>query len=274
MTTPDAQLKRFNFYAPIVKATETEDGRQWVVEGPLSNPDEDLQGETMDMSGLKKGLKVFERLGQSVDWEHLYQRTKNPKYLIGKGIQIFDAPHPKTGHMVPWLRAKLFKDKEIAQEAKRHLDCGGQLGYSVEGGAVRKAGSHIPEPIITMVSLTPQPVVSENAGCVRLVKSLQALAAGETDWDLAELPVVPELLCPPVFAEAELQKALAATGDTPRSGPGVNAAETEDVNDRATDPADYCDACDRRKSRCRCDELRKALAFQMADRLDMLVRAL
>lgn len=253
--------KRFGFYLPITKSTQTEDG-DWIVEGPLSNPDEDLQGETMDMAGLRKGLTVFERLGQSVDWEHLYQKTKDPQFLIGKGVQIFDAEHPTTGKQVPHLRARLFKGKKIARHAIEHLNEGGTLGYSVEGGAIQKSGSHILETVITMVTLTPQPVVSENTGTIRLLKSLSALENG-ADWEEVELPVIPQFLSP----EAEFQKAMEASGSEPREGPGVNAAEVEDLSNK---PA-TCPTCERPEAECRCNDLRKALAFQIAEELEFLL---
>lgn len=256
-----SELKRWNFYVPICKSSQT-DGGDWVIEGPLSNPDEDLQGETMDMSGLRKGLKTYERLGQNLDWEHLYRQTKDPAFLIGKGVEMFDAPHPKSGADVPWLRAKLFKNKKIAKHAIEHLEEGGTLGYSVEGGAIRKSGTHILEPVITMVTVTPQPVVSENTGTVtRVLKGLQALA---TDWDGVELPTIPALLCP--ISDEAFKKAMTATGALPHSGPGVSAAEVEDLDHEAA-VGETCPVCERAKSACRCAQLRKALAYQLAEEL-------
>lgn len=261
---PNAPLvKRFGFYAPIVKATETEEG-DWVVEGPLSESGEDLQGERMDMAGLEKGLETFDKLGRDVDWEHLYNRTCNPKYLIGKGLQRFSAPHPKTGEMVPWLKSKLFKSKEIAREAVEHLRGGGTLGYSVEGGAIRKA-NQIMEPVITMVTLTPRPVVSTNL-CARLVKGLETLRTTE-DWSAVELPNVPDFISG-LASDEDLLKAMSASGAMPHSGPGASAAAVEDVSDSGPG---VCRYCDRPKSECKCEVVQKALAFQLASELDGLL---
>lgn len=266
----DLPVKRFNFFVPITKAVANDEG-DWVVEGPLSNPEEDLQGEKMSMEGLKKGLKVFEKLGRNVDWEHLYRQTKDPKYLIGKGVAMFDAPHPRTGEMVPWLRTKLLKSKAFARSAIEHLhalqdDCGesGGLGYSVEGGAVKRYGSTILEPIITMVTMTPQPVVAENSGTISIVKSLTALDNG-ADWDEVDLIQAPEMICP-ISDEAFRRdfevtlKAMEATGATPREGPGANALETEGLEDKK-----LCSICERED--CKCEMLEKALAFQLGEEL-------
>jgi hypothetical protein len=282
MATPaPLDFRRFNFWVPCTKAVTADDG-DWIVEGPLSNPDADLQGEKMDMGGLRKGLKVYEKLGKNVDWEHLYKATKDPKWLIGKGVAIYDAPHPKTGHMVPWLRTKLLKSKEIARNAVEHLrslqvDCGEEmgLGYSVEGGVVRDQGTNLLNSIITMVTLTPQPVVAENAGTIRLVKSLTALQSGRGDWDTADFISVPQLVSPlsDSLLEYEIRgvlKALQASGETPAAGPGINAAEVSRLgvpdDDRGADE-DYCPTCERTYDRCRCAQLQKALAYQLAEEL-------
>ena len=272
-----SQSKRFNLYLPISKSTQTEDG-DWIIEGPLSDPGEDLQGESMSMAGLKKGLKTFERLGQNLDWEHLYRATKDPKYLIGKGLQMYDAPHPKTGVEVPWLRAKLFKNKAIAKHAIEHLNEGGTLGYSVEGGAIRK-GNGIMETVIAMVTVTPQPVVDVNHGTVRLLKSLTALSnASEAEWDSIEVPVVPEIVSlvdDLALSKAidDMAKSMSVTGAMPHSGPGVSAAEVEDLRGKVSKQEEdtTCPVCERTQSECRCETLRKALAFQLAQDLEALL---
>lgn len=262
--------KRFGFYVPLQKGVQEEDG-DWVLQGPLSNPDEDLQGEHMSMAGLRKGLQTFEKLGQNVDWEHLYKATKDPAYLIGKGLEIFDAPHPKTGKSVPWLKTRLYKNKKIARHAIEHLESGGTLGYSVEGGAIQKSGSHIIESIIAMVTITPQPVVSENTGTVhRVAKSLTAAAE---NWDLAELPVCPDLMAPFTQEQFGLElgriiaKSMAATGASPAAGPGFNAAEVEDLDGSGGSDKDCCPECKRARGLCRCRQIKKALAYQLAEEL-------
>jgi len=295
--------RRFNFWVPITKARQGSDGA-WVISGPLSEPGEDLQGETMDMAGLREGLEVYQTLGRNVDWEHLYRATKNPKYLIGKGIDVYDAPHPKTGKSVPWMNTKLFKNKEIAREAIKHLQAIEEegeagtvgLGYSVEGGAIQKSGTHIVKPIITMVTVTPQPVVSSNAGTIsRVVKGLADWERGDGDEECPELVTVPETVCP-ISDEAferdllAVMKAMTASGTLPHAGPGAGAAEGEDLGGRDRGPATgagdgkrkgkpdgpkagICPDCDRPLDDCRCQMIRKAFAYQLSEELAELLWA-
>ena len=205
-----------------------------VVEGPLSNPSKDLQGETMNMHGLWEGLKVFDKFNRPVDLDHLFERTRDPRYLIGKGVERFVAPHPHTGLDVPWLRTELFwngeKGKPLAKATVEHLEVGGSMGYSVAGLAGSRDPndrSKIVTPIITSVALTPVPVVSENAGCVQLLKGFQAILHGEE----IHLPVVPETLelVRPLFAKAmEVTPGLPHVGKT-----GAGALATEDATGTA-----------------------------------------
>ena len=235
----------FSVYVPLVKAYDSPDGKSWVFEAPLSEPGKDLQHERMNMAGLRKGLDTFRRLDMPVDWDHLWERTREPKYLIGKGISLYDAPHPKTGEDVPHIRGVLFKSKELARQAREHWEAcqaagGGGLGISVAGHVVRRDPldkSHILETAISSVALTPTPVADSNSGTLQFLKAFSAAQdAGVDDISKSVFPYVPELhsrLLPVwTVGDAELhldamRKAMEATGAIPRSGPGANALETE-----------------------------------------------
>lgn len=111
----------------LIKAhEETEDGR-WLVSGPIHDLKEDYDEETLEKSGLLKGLDMFVRMGAHVDWEHQYARTRDPDYVIGKGIEIKEIDN------VPWLTTMLYKGKALAQKLWQHLQEGGEAGYSLEG---------------------------------------------------------------------------------------------------------------------------------------------
>lgn len=245
MTLAGHNSTPYSVYLPIAKAYDSQDGKSWIFEAPLSDPSKDLQNERMNMAGLRKGLKVFERLDMPVDWDHLWERTREPKWLIGKGLSLFDAPHPKTGEDVPFVRGVLFKSKEVARQAHEHWqacqDAGsGGLGISVAGSVIERDPldkSHIIEPMVTSIALTPVPVVDQNAGTVQFFgKSL--LEAEQSGLQGVTFPIISDLYSrlSPVFnvADADLRttmllKAMECTGDVPRSGPGANALETESL---------------------------------------------
>lgn len=221
----------FSLYSPIVKATESEDKRHWIVEGPLTEPSADLQDDEMVAGkGLEKGLQVLDAFGGQVDWNHLYERTQRAKFLIGKGVSRYMAPHPVTGVPVPWMKAEIFNDprKPVGREAIEHLECGGGLGFSLFGRVLTggRDGNRVLRPIFTSVALTPNPVVSLNSGTVRmLAKALNAAEAlSDEALDELEFPLVGELLEILPFA-----KALVPDGTLPRTGPGPNALGMEDL---------------------------------------------
>lgn len=236
----------FSLYLPVAKAYDSPDGKSWCFEAPLSDPSKDLQKEHMDMAGLRKGLAMFRRLNMPVDWDHLWERTREPKYLIGRGVELYDAPHPTTGEIVPFVKGVLYKGKEIARQAREHYEAdresggNGGLGISVAGQVLRRDPldkSHILEPMVTSIAFTTVPVQDKNAGTVTFCKAL--LAAEEsrvTDLSKANFPFVPELHSRliPVWSVGDIEchlavmrKAMEATGALPHCGPGANALELE-----------------------------------------------
>ena len=125
---PENLVRPFAVTTNLLKAVKTQDG-EWVLSGPIAAKGEDYDGDIIDNAAVKKGLTFFDRLGKHVDWGHMYARTKNPKYLIGKGIH-FQGPDGRT-----WLKTVLDKTNEIAQELwkKANSPNGFACGYSLEG---------------------------------------------------------------------------------------------------------------------------------------------
>lgn len=227
----DNQVLPWSVFIPIAKTYEAKNGNRGF-EAPLSNPSVDLQGEQMDMTGLWKGLETWDKFKRPVDLDHLFERTRDPSYLIGKGIERFVAPHPHSGLDVPWMRGEFYwdgkKGKPLAKAVVEHLECGGDLGISVAGfAAVRDATdkSRIVQPVVTSVGVTAVPVVSENSGTIALTKSLTALAHHHD----VRLPIVPETRALVMPMLDEVRKALECAPGLPHEGPGVSALAVEDL---------------------------------------------
>jgi hypothetical protein len=247
------------FFAPIEKSAAQANGNV-VVDGPLSNPEADLEGETTESDGLWKGLETFFELGAPVDWDHNYARYGTAKWLIGKGLTRHMAPHPRTGLPVPWLKAELFGWNEVAKEAIERLKNGEGLGYSIYGGVRKREGDHIVEPIVTMVAVTPIPVVAANAGCVTLAKG--GLAANG-----APLWTIPGRF-DPNLGQLALAKAIQAAAAPAKAGPGITALGVEDFAGESKTPAGK-----KRTQQEQRDALRKAIAEWRADMLRRAVAA-
>lgn len=235
MTAVGQPLPRgsFSAWVPISKAYESEDGKEFVFEGPLSEPGKDIEGDRINQPHLlEKGMALFDRFGGPVDWDHQYAITHEPKWLIGKGLpERFTAPHPSTGEDVPFMRTRLFKGKRVAQDAIEHYQSGGGLGYSIWGNVEEVYPDGSLGPAVAMVSMTPVPVATANAGTLRLCKSL-------AEGRLETLPLVPEtqaqveqaLQWGRLYAALDrIAKALEASGALPKDGPGVDAAGVEDL---------------------------------------------
>jgi len=231
----------FSVYLPVAKAYDAPNGN-WCIEGPLSNPSKDLQDETMQMAGLIEGLKTHKALDSPVDWDHLWERTRDPQYYIGRGIDTFISPHPKTGIDVPWMKSELMMTKEYARKAKEHYDAGLPLGYSIAGIVASRDPmdkSIITKPMVTSVAVTPVPVVSENCGTIQFVKSMRELGrVGPLSIGRVQFPVVPETrsLTMPLFTEAELRKAMDVMSGIPHAGPGASALAVEDLGQNPAIP--------------------------------------
>jgi hypothetical protein len=238
----------FSFWCRIAKAGISADG-EWEIEGPASEPSTDWQGERMaqgrwGVSGVRKALAGFMRLGGLVDWEHRYETTRDGTANVGKCVQVWDAAHPITGVIVPWIKVRLFKNMPQAQTVWQLVQANVPLGFSVAGAALRKAANQILDLLITTIGVTALPVQTKNAGCIRVAKSITALAdyhgrlegvllpqagAAGRAWAAyarrlaKQRPAATRLLVPAVG------KALSMTGSLPAAGPGIDAASVEDL---------------------------------------------
>jgi hypothetical protein len=242
----------FSLYYPVdilksQRETESEGNERYVV-APLTEPTEDAEGEGICPVGVLKGMDMFWSLGAPVDLEHKWERTGDLQFLIGKGVKVFKAAHPKTGTMVPWLRSRLSQVKPLAKSVWEHLcdpDSTG-LGYSIAGGAIRKAGTKILETIITSVAITARPVQTLNAGTAYAVtKALQEAESKHIPLEELELPLVPELLG--ILTPFPCTKALGVAGGLALRYSGGTGGEALATEDLSGDPR-------RRKRRRRHDE--------------------
>ena len=149
--------KDFKFYVPIdiVKGETEED---WKIEGIASTPDEDLQGETVDQSGLdismlKAGRGLF-------NWDH----QKGPEFLLG---QIEDADFIKeNGKTALKVKGYLFKHQDKSKALYNVLKSlkkanGPRVHMSIEGKVVQRDfvnNKAIKKARIDKVALTMDPV--------------------------------------------------------------------------------------------------------------------
>lgn len=219
------EFSPFSIWSPVEKAVRQHG--EWLVRGPLNSSRRDAQGEEIDIDALRHGLKYFDEVGGPVDWEHLYQIDRNNSHaLIGEKARIYDAPHPRTGEVVPWLEARLYRNNALAKAAVNILKAKGKLGWSIAGGGVKNRETGKIMPIVATVGLTRVPVDSWNAGCIELVKALEGWSGSDRLTSEMALPFVPEIrqACP------QLLKALEATGFLPRQGPGIDAVGVEDLH--------------------------------------------
>lgn len=138
----------------LIKAHREDENGDWYVSGPIASLVPDYDGETLHKSGILEGLKMFDHLGSHVDYGHMYDKTLNPKWLIGKGVAVTE----ENG--VPWLTVKLFKAKEWAQSLWEHVTAGGHAGFSIQGFA-RKRDARDPSQVlrteIHKITIDPSP---------------------------------------------------------------------------------------------------------------------
>jgi hypothetical protein len=148
----------FKFYLPIdiVKGEKEED--DWRIEGVASTPDEDLQGETVDQSGLdismlKAGRGLF-------NWDH----QKGPEFLLG---QIEDADFVNdNGKKALKVKGYLFKHQDKSKALYNVLKSlkkanGPRVHMSIEGKVVQRDfvnNKAIKKARIDKVALTMDPV--------------------------------------------------------------------------------------------------------------------
>src|ERR1051326_2873325 len=141
----------------LIKATQETPEGDWLVSGPVASLLEDYDGDTLEKSGIWRGLDVFFRLGGHVDIEHLYQKSVNENrpdldLIVGKALKGTEVDG------VRWLVVKLFKGNPYAQKIWQKLQDGMALGFSLSGFALRKAKDNprrVLETVINMMTISP-----------------------------------------------------------------------------------------------------------------------
>ena len=208
--------KDFTLYLPLSKAEQDEDGN-WILEGPLSSERKDLQGQRMLYDSLSKGISRFASSeGRIVDWNHYSVTKGDPKWIIGEGVDLYDGP-AIGGGTTKYLRTKLLKGTEIADQVYRLKQAGKALYYSV-GGSCRTKGSDIVDSDINHVAVTPTPANPDALiGFNALSKSLSICADDD-------------------FFDTPLEKVLCAGNGPAMGSTGGRALMTEDVEGSVKEP--------------------------------------
>lgn len=171
--------KDFKFYVPIelVKSDKDDDATEWKIQGIASTDDEDLQGETVDQSGLdisvlKSGRGLFN-----------YDHQKGPENLVG---EIEDAEFiTQNGKRCLMVKGYLFKNHERAKGFHQILTSlkkgsRNRVQMSIEGKVLQRDfmnSKAIKKARIDKVALTLDPVNPYTYA--ELVKSLNSLEKPE-----------------------------------------------------------------------------------------------
>ena len=220
-------LKRdFDCWVPLVKAEESHD--DWILSGPAADTDvADYDDETLEKAGVMRGLDVHESLGAHIDFEHMYPKTKDLKYLIGKAISHYIGPDGR-----PWVSIRLVKDgpgREIAEKVWKSVKAGVRMGLSIFGSATRHANDpkRLVDTKISFVTISPTPKgfgqslqIGTPDGLYAISKSIAFEDDGWEDVEKAAdsdpLPLIEQLTHRlETFGDAitEIQKAM-VTGDS------------------------------------------------------------
>lgn len=140
---------------PITKAVGGGDDGPRRVTGPVSTETEDFDGQTLLAKAIVSGMRTFEALGSHVDLEHMFRKTKDWDWVIGKGVRF------EVHGNLPYLTTELypFEQKPRAEQVWRHLQANGAAGYSIEGVAKAQSddGRVIYDAEIYLVTICLQP---------------------------------------------------------------------------------------------------------------------
>jgi hypothetical protein len=141
----------------FIKAVGEDDG-DWLISGPIASLKPDYDGDTILNKAIEMGLRMYERLGGQVDWEHKYKRSKDPDDIIGRSVG-----YTRLNGQI-WMTTLLDKGNALAQKiwrmAKAKTADGKplhKLGYSVLGKGVKDDNGNVTETEIHFVTIAPQP---------------------------------------------------------------------------------------------------------------------
>lgn len=153
-----------------------EENGEWIVYIEASNEMKDQDGETLDVSALKKAKDYFLNNGV-ISWDHQHKITRDPKYIIGEPMDVRFTDDNRT-----LVKARLYKENEIAQNLWKNIQSGAKkLGASVGGGILQKAKDRIKQVVWNETAITHKPVNSGTMSGVSMVpfsEFAKALTAG------------------------------------------------------------------------------------------------
>jgi hypothetical protein len=262
----DLLERRFNSWVLLTKATESFD--DWIVSGPVADVDvADYDGETLVKAGVMRGLELHGKLGGHIDYEHQYPKTKDPKWLIGKSVEVSEVDGK------PWLTVLLHKAGPGAELARKVWDSvknGIRMGFSIWGSGVkdRLDPKRIIDTKIMMVTIAPSPkgfgqflqAGEAPAGLYAIAKALtdDGVVLGiEDDW--TEIEKAETEMWPPIAKALTTGDGIVQPGE--QGGPALRSQYLK----RGLTPTTYGDRDDsklrkRRRKKKRTAAIEKALS--------------
>lgn len=258
----------------IEKATSGD--KDWIVSGYPASESRDYDDELMLRSGVKKGLDFWrEKMGGWADWDHQYKATKNPKFLIGKGL----SEDYKDSSGRPIVAVRLFKDRDISKTIWDDLldvEKGVHYGYSVQGRGNKDDKGRITHVDINLVTISPLPMGFKEVGIKPGIPtgSMQEIAKAlmEPDvWREMEIASIPpcegcskpltDTFMGHAICKSCVQKALTTgsgivTEGEGSAGDGSPLREQELAPDVTSDKYSECEMCGKKceKGKKRCDD--------------------
>lgn len=156
---------------------ELPDGTR-LVRGPVGATDQkDYDGETLTKASLWKGLEMHERLKGHVDYEHKYDATQDPDFLIGKRKSV------ENRDGAPFMVTELYKGHPLSDKVWSAIQRGVPMGYSISGFATKrdsKDNKKILATEIHRVTITASPKGFEGT-TLEVVPSMGTLAKALVD---------------------------------------------------------------------------------------------
>ncbi len=232
-----AETEEFNFYLPMqaefieksIVGGNDSDPKSWKVGGVASSADEDLEGETVSVPGIK--YDYFLKYGL-LNWNHL----KNPGAKIGRPESAYI---DRRGFCINGF---LFKNVPMAQEAwllmktyAENPEYDRKLGWSIEGKTLKADGNRILQSFIVDVALTPCPINQKTyADILKSMRECVILEVGDKKVCHCKTSYVDlgKSIAPVIDLEKEEKSVSADKKDAmsnPEAPPGYNAPSKDPV---------------------------------------------
>jgi hypothetical protein len=159
----------FKFFVPMSIAKggdigESTNSKRWI-QGIASTEDEDLQGEVVIQSGID--TSYFLKYGYIND-----DHKQGPKHKVGEPTEC------RVTKAGLWIKAFLYKGQEQSEywwdlmKAQEQSGATRQIGFSIEGKIIRRAGKSILKCWLKDIAITASPVNTHS--WAEIVKSLSA----------------------------------------------------------------------------------------------------